>query len=254
MHGFTETFAEPLNDFTVSNFVQQGPAARDMIVTVPFLSTATEGVKRICDLATTNFADDTQRLVLTAEGEGLKELVARANLSSDLLTEAIGSAGYKQNTGKLVTLPILSGEGSRAAFRTLRSSKGAGLPGSISESARSLGAWINSWGSFAHEKLKRVAATRQAKFDAGPLLRQPRLPYKLKRIFLICYIQNCALSCTESFVLGKADYAALDVTILQAARLAMTGRATFRDTEGCHDQQASPCLLGNPMLRGRTSR
>ena len=74
-------------------------------------------------------------------------------------------------------------------MRTLRATGGSGFPGKVIDNARSLGAWINSFGSFAHEKHKRVEALRQAKIDAGPLLRQVKLPYQLKRIFLVCYIK-----------------------------------------------------------------
>ena len=126
----------------------------------------------------TNFADDTQRLVLADVGEGLDELVERITTSSELLSESLLPYGYRQNEDKLVTLPLLAGAGSRVAARAIRRTQGAGCPGVVADNTRSLSAWINAWGSFAHERKRRIDAVRLAKIEVGPMLRQqkPALP------------------------------------------------------------------------------
>ena len=183
VHSFTETFSEPLGDFTSGNAVAQGAPASELVTTLPFRSLELFGCRRECDLSTTNFADDTQRIVLAAAGEGADDLARRIQSSSTLLSEVLEPTGFAQNTTKLVTIPVLSGVGSRKAMRSLRASGGSEFPGTVTDNARSLGAWINAFGTFAHEKFKRLDALRQARLDAGPMLRQPRLPYQLKRIF-----------------------------------------------------------------------
>ena len=61
---FAESYAEPLEVFCELNLDRQGSVASELEVILPFTGDC-------IDLSTTNFADDTQRLVLAQKGEDL---------------------------------------------------------------------------------------------------------------------------------------------------------------------------------------
>jgi hypothetical protein len=166
----------------------------------------------------------------------MEDLAERVGITSACLTEAIEPFGYAQNSSKMVVIPILTGPGSYTDLRSINSQKRRGMEspggfiGKIADNARSLGAWITQYGSFSHERKKRLAAIRAAHSEVGCQLVQC-LPYRYKRTLMICHIQNRALSAIEAFVPADADYAALDLAIASAGRLALAGKACTRNSE-----------------------
>ena len=59
------------------------------------------------------------------------------------------------------------------------------------------------------------------------------VPFKMKRLLLICDVQNDALSGLEAFVISEVQCARLDSVIARVARRCLRGRAVSRDETGC---------------------
>ncbi len=158
----------------------------------------------------------------------LKEMSDRHN---KLLDEFLAEDGYKQNREKQMLLLVLSGEGS--LIERERVKKGTvQFEGQVVEQVRSLGGQFNTRGTFKHEVVARVKASRQSFFHIRHFLTKPNTPHKLKRCMIICHVQSTLLSGVEAFVPKQSEFRKLDKALVSACRVALRGRACRRDGDG----------------------
>ena len=86
--------------------------------------------------------------------------------------------------------------------------------------------------SASQEITARVEAIRKARFQAKSMWSLPGLPWKLRRINIICQVVNSALSGLGPFVVTDKQTRRLDAEIAVACRSALKGQALDRDAEG----------------------
>ena len=127
------------------------------------------------------------------------------------MSAKMAEGSYRQNQGKTVSLPCFRGRGAHQALRSLAGDPPPEL-GAVAKTSRYLGARSGMEISDHDEVRHRVRAMRKAWVQAGSVWHQP-LPFKLKRLLIIAYLQNSLLAALTVRVLSTQLVAKLDKAI-----------------------------------------
>ena len=226
VRSFLAAYDDPINQWSASRFTFMDiEDARFFHCRSP---TDPEDLSAAVDLSLSKYADDVVKMILGPKEAEVQEVFERCNDSMQAFNELLLPSGYKQNADKLIAILCLTGPGSRVQLNDIR--KGIIKPPfQCALATRSLGSMITHDASAALEVQCRITAINRAYFKRGKIWTQHSLPYKLRRLFLICDIQNSALSGLEAYTLSLRQCAVLDSAIVRICRIALRGKAVKRN-------------------------
>ena len=183
------------------------------------------------DISLTKYAGDLVEIILAEMGTGMENAWHNALESLRCFDEVVGEYGFAQNRDKLVGVITPCGKGARSFVHNISIGQVA-APFKSVLATRSLGAILASDAS-AHAELEvRISAVQRAYYKRGRIWVSPGVPWKLRRLTLLCDIQGTALSGLEAFCLSDFQCSRLDSSIATVARISMRGKAASRNKEG----------------------
>ena len=186
--------------------------------------------KSLTDLSFTKYADDLDKFILGDDGD-LMSVFRNSTEALLKFDQAVQPSGFHQNHDKMVAVLVASGPGSRTLIGDIRS-KRVEVPFRCELAAKSLGSFICHDGRSQPEVDARIAAVSAAFFRRGMIWTKPGLPWKLKRIMIMCDIQGTALAGLEAFVISEWQASLLDSAVVRVCRVAMRGQAAKKDQSG----------------------
>ena len=159
----------------------------------------------------------------------------------------VAKIGMAQNKDKMIAVLALAGPGSRNAIREL-AAHSEKVPFACTLATKSLGSIVTANASAGQEVSARIIAMKKARYQANNMWNQPGLPWKLRRLSIICQVVNAGLSGLEAFVLSDRQLLRIDAGIAVACKSALRGEAISRSGRRQGNisdvQQRSASLLG----------
>ena len=196
------------------------------------------------DQSFSKYADDMVKMVVAPAGASFEEILELASTSLGRLDEELALFGYAQNRSKMIAVLCLSGKGSRRVVHDIANGS-LKPPFTCRLTVKSLGSMVTHDWSAGPEVQARIAGVRKAFYRRAGLWGKPGLPYKVRRLMLICDVQNSALSGLEAYCVTDHQCATLDKAILKVARVSMRGAAVTRDSSGA----ITDCLTSREVFR-----